>query len=189
MTTTNKSNGAKFGIILFFNVMLIMIIVGNISTSRVSSVLSKYGSDWPEVAVTIDDVSFEYCSSDTDDGKTTYYYELHRILHYTYNGTEYEVNDTEKISSSDIDYKMELRRGYTDKYKYQINPENPKAVSKSYSIFDDEKAFQSFYKIFTMIPIAILVILDVTVVMIEFSRKKRIFDKEFKSDEQKGRLS
>ena len=172
------SKGAGIAFLVFINIMLIIMIVGSMTTSRISSVIGKYGSDWPEVDVSIDDVSFEYSHSETDDGSTTYYFDLHRIIHYTYNGVEYELNDTKEVSSSNKDYTVELRTGYRDEYTYKINPEHPGSYSKSYSVFDDENAYQTFNRIITLIPVAILVIVD-TIAVIKFFKKKRsIFERE-----------
>lgn len=176
MQTGRKKITGGLVVLIFVNIMLIMWIVGNLTMSRFSSVISKYGADWPEVEVTIDDVSFEYSHSETDDGDKTYYYDMHRILHFTYDGVDYEVQDTEEYSSSKADYKVELRTGYTDKYTYQINPENPASFSKSYSIFEDDNAYENFNKLITVIPLAVLVVIDVIALITHFRKKRNIFD-------------
>lgn len=173
-----KSNMGVFAVI-FFNLILIVMITSSLGISRVGSAMEKYGADWPVADVTIDDVSFKYDGFEEDDGDVTYIYKVERILHFTYEGKDYELNDTEKIQSGNPDYQYELRKGYKDKYTYKFNPENPRAYSKSYSsVGDDDGIVKVLNFILTGIPIIILVIVDLVLVIKMIRRKKKVFDME-----------
>lgn len=173
-----KLNGGTVAVIII-NIMLITMIAFSIGSARFGAVIGKYGSDWPVVDVTIDDVSFEYDDSDEDDGDVTYYYKLKRILHFTYEGKDYEINDTEEIRSGSPNYQYELKTGYKDQYTYKINPENPRSYSKSYSSLGDGTEIRKVLNFIAIgVPVIILVIVDSIAISKMFRRKKNVFDME-----------
>lgn len=155
----------------------VMMAVSSVSMSRTRNVFVKFGSDWPQVQVTIDDVSFSYTNyKRISDTRKEYHYIMNRILYYTYDGKEYEVEDTVEYVSTDKNYQVELRKNYTDHYIYQVNPENPSAVMKSYSSLADTDAMGTVDMFSIAIPLIFLVVMDLAVLMNGRNKKKKIFD-------------
>ena len=172
-----NNKAAKWFLLIMINVFCVIIAVSSVSMSRTRNVFVKFGSDWPQVQVTIDDVSFSYTNyKRISDTRKEYHYIMNRILYYTYDGKEYEVEDTVEYVSTDKNYQVELRKNYTDHYIYQVNPENPSAVMKSYSSLADTDAMGTVDVFSIAIPLIFLVVMDLAVLMNGRNKKKKIFD-------------
>ncbi|MDD3206409.1 MAG: hypothetical protein PHS74_11855 [Lachnospiraceae bacterium] len=86
--------------------------------------------DWIVIKnVTIDDVDFEYDGLVSNgDEAPKYRFEMNRILHYTFKGQKYDVENSIDYYSSDSDYTVELRSNYKDDFTYKIDPKNPTSI-------------------------------------------------------------
>ena len=114
--------------------------------------MERYTENWVEVDVTIDDVAFEFDGEDVESDsnnnrRTIYKFHMDRILHYTYNGVDYDVKDERTYESENPDYSVEPRQNYKDEYVYKINPSDPASMSISYTIGGGEGIFAVFDKI------------------------------------------
>ena len=98
---------------------------------------------------------------------------MDRILHYTYNGVDYDVKDERTYESENPDYSVEPRQNYKDEYVYKINPSDPASMSISYTIGGGEGIFAVFDKIIIIVLIIILLVVD-TVFLVNVLRRKKV---------------
>lgn len=141
------------------------------------SSMEKATEDYVEVDVTIDDVSFESNGSDYDDEDgTVYKFKMNRILHFTYNGKEYDINDTRGYESSNPNYTVELKTNYKDDGVYKIDPDNPRSYSVSYVDMEVVSGIVKTGYIILGVIIAGLVIFDVVYLLLKRKQKKDIFE-------------
>lgn len=175
----NRKTGVPgIGIIVFVNIFCLMIIGCTIGFTKMADKMERYTENWVEVDVTIDDVAFEYdgedVESDSNNNKRTIYkFHMDRILHYTYNGVDYDVKDERTYESENPDYSVEPRQNYKDEYVYKINPSDPASMSISYTIGGGEGIFAVFDKIIIIVLIIILLVVD-TVFLVNVLRRKKV---------------
>ena len=181
----NKAEKMSISILIFVNIFCFMIAGSTFSFSKVKSSLDKYTEDWVEVDVTIDDVAFVYDGEETErdsdgDAKTVYNFHMDRILKYTYNGVDYEVENRDTYEVSSKDFYVEPRTNYKDDKTYKVNPASPRSVSISYSMvaFDIGNMFDILDKAIAFIAILVAVVFDVIFIINKFKKKKVTFEEE-----------
>ncbi len=154
--------------VLFLLLIIGMVMVGNMV--KTADIIQK--TNVPINVTSIDDVDSEYAGmgSKTYKGRkiTTYIYNVNRILHYNYEGQDYDATDTLTFELDRDNFDYELRTNYLDDYAYYIQPGQNSYVAKMPKGLADKSVQDMISLISRIVIIALIVItviLDVTYVI------------------------